>query len=60
MVIVQRHGNIVSGRYLAQQPADCLVLVGPGTVPAHARHGAIFAIKVRMGFITIIVQEDGY
>jgi len=55
--IIKANGTAVEGVCVSGEAGRPLVpVVWQGTVPAASRYGAIFAIKLRAGFITIAVQ----
>jgi len=54
------NGTAVEGVCVTSAASRVLVLfVSCETIPVAKRYGAIFAITVRVGFITIAVQVDG-
>jgi len=57
--VIFANGTAVEGVCVTGEAGRQLVpVVGSEAVPVASRYGAIFAITVREGFITIAVQED--
>jgi hypothetical protein len=60
MNVMCANGTAVEGGCVTGEAIRTTVpVVGKEKVPVASRYGAIFAITVRVGFITIAVQGDG-
>ena len=58
---IEPNGTAVEGVCVTGEAIRFLVpVVSSEAVPVASRYGAIFAITVRVGFITIAVQGDSY
>jgi hypothetical protein len=59
--IIAANGTAIEGVCVTGEAIRLIVpVVSKERVPVASRYGAVFAITVREGFITIAVQGDGY